>query len=285
MNSYYKYEPVELTFFKFSMHCEDNKEQIKKYYEKFTGANSGGYRIYESLGMYSNIVIRRKKESISLDTIKSFLEDNNEGFNANYYTYKIAMSHLYSSGDELGLGEHPGAIMQLQLKNNNIDLIKKGYKQIKDQVKECGAVYEIYKVLGPNDFLVIFKGMHLDKIFELKRKFLSYTDTKFRRVNVMLFATTNFTKYTNEKLPDIQLVSNIRLKDNIDIPSLKQIINEQDKTGNVNRLVDYELYDTLGVIDVEIKWGMEDFSKIKNIFLDLSEYISDEQTDCFRLSK
>ena len=271
----WKYDAYELTFFKFRDNTEPRNKAIDNYFKNFTGYGLSendvkDYRQYECYGIYDNLAIRNKEKKVSIDKVKEFLNNNNE-YNSNYYTYKIAMlklnEHKKFKGSKYGFG----AIVQIQLINQDAATLKEGYETIVKILNKISVPYTIYKILGPNDYIVELQYAVMTNIFKLKDNFASDKYPIFRRTLTTIYELDNSKLIKGEK--DVfDKTSDIRLQGNIDINRIKSCkINQDSVLNDYCKSIKY----TTGVQDIKIYWI--DGADINMLIGKLEKYISDIQ--------
>jgi len=282
-----QFKPAELTFFKFNTFSDNAKTEIDKYFVDFTGYNAKDTKDYiqfECFGIYNNLAIRDKTEHVPKEKVEFFL-DKCDNFETNFYTYKIAMTKLYSRDKNLTPENAFGAVIQLQLKDQEQQTIVEGYNKIrKTLVDEKSFHYDIYKVLGPGDYIVLLKNSRLSKIFEIKKVFLNDQDNIFRRSFTNIFSMNENSIPSEKDSKNKILVSKIRLKFSVMLDDLKkrEIIFEEK---NMGILQDYysDIFCIPGSVDIEIQWKINDYSIVKKVLKNISEVISDVQTEYIKI--
>ena len=271
----FDYSAYELTFFKFRDNTEPRNVAIDDYFKNSTGfglsEKSGtDYRQHECYGIYHNLAIRNKDKEVSIDKVRDFLDNDNK-YNSNYYTYKIAMLKLYENKKSLGSNHGFGAIVQIQLINQDTETIKDGYETIFNILDKISVQYTIYKILGPNDYIVDLEYTSMASIFKLKDIFASNKYPIFRRTLTTIYELDD-SKLIEDEKDVFDKTSDIRLQGNIDINSIKSCkINRDSVLSDYCKSIKY----ITGVQDIKICWN--DGVDISIIIKKLEKYISDIQ--------
>lgn len=272
----FDYDAYELTFFKFRDHRELKEIAIDNYFIKFTGFGlsqnmTKDYTQYECYGIYDNFAIRKKKKEIEVEKVQDFLKDV-KGYTSNYYTYKMAMIKLYDNTLNLSNAFGFGAILQIQLENQNIETIKKGFDELLKILQlDIDCQYSIYKILGPNDYIVDLKYASMVTIFKLKKKLAK--NFTFRRTLTTIYKLDKSKLGANE-ISMFHEISNIRLKGNINIEDIKFL-----KIDKESCLEDYchKIKYITGAQDIQIVWKVD--VDINLIVSKLGDFISDIQSN------
>ncbi len=281
------FEPAELTFFKFNVLSDSNEKSIDKYFQNFTGYNSEDdkdYKQFECFGIYNNLAIRNKSEFVTKKKVESFLEKCSD-FETSFYTYKVAMTKMHTVYTKLTASNAFGAIIQLQLKDYDQKTIIDGYNKIREFLdKEKRINYDLYKVLGPSDYIVVLNNITLPKIYEIKKLFFNDKSNVFRRTFTNIFRMNDDSKPRQEDMKNKILVSKIRLKYSIVLEDLKEkeIFFEEKNMGTFQDHCE-NIFCVPGAIDIEVQWKMYDYSIVKKILQNLSDNISDVQTEYIKI--
>jgi len=279
--------PAELTFFKFNKMNESNNSDIDDYFVNFTGFASNekkDYNQYECFGIYNDLAIRKKAESVTSNKVKGFL-NKVDGFETDFYTYKIAMTKMYGINTNLTPRNAFGAVIQLQLKDYEKDTIVAGYDKIRETLdNEKSVNYDLYKVLGPSDYVIVLNNITLPRIYEIKKSFFNDNTRVFRRTFTSIFRMNNDSEPSEDDIESKLLVSKVRLRYSITLEDLKskKILYDGKQQGTFEDYYD-DIFCLPGAIDIEIQWKVNDYNTIKKVLSHISENISDVQTEYVKI--
>ncbi len=150
--------------------------------------------------------------------------------------------------------------------------------------KEKRINYDLYKVLGPSDYIVVLNNITLPKIYEIKKLFFNDKSNVFRRTFTNIFRMNDDSKPRQEDMKNKILVSKIRLKYSIVLEDLKEkeIFFEEKNMGTFQDHCE-NIFCVPGAIDIEVQWKMYDYSIVKKILQNLSDNISDVQTEYIKI--
>ncbi|CAA6812169.1 MAG: Unknown protein [uncultured Sulfurovum sp.] len=269
----FTYDPYELTFFK-PRETVNIERKIDTYFKEHTGVkykHGKDYSQYKSFGIYNNIAIRKKSKEIKRELVEDFLI-NSAQEDLQLYTYKVAMVKLSEGTNEVIAPKGLSAMFQIQLKNQGPNNIRKAYDCILDILKEQRGLcsYEIYKILGPNDYLINVSRSSLSTIFKLKNIFSKDNSLLFRRTFTTIY--TNNTHFSNVDVDFVE-VTKVRLRGDYDVSELSKIVIGDKPLSDYYKTLAY----TTGAMDIEIEWKIN--IDITPIVEKINYIISDIQTD------
>ena len=246
------YEPYELVFIKMRWDREQGEENsgtsgICGDQEKASCfVDKNNVVSFETLGIFSSFQLLPQKSQIPYEEIIEYLQEDIQSHNA-CYTYQLPLIRLWQASANSEDGDNNkgklGAIFQFQLVSLENNIIKGGFKNLKDNFKEFNCA--IYKSLGPNDFVVIVNNVSLETIFAIKEQFNHQKDP-FRRTY-----TTIFLQEKDFEINEgYKVVSRMRLK-----KDFKSVISDLQECN-------CEIYCTTGVQDITLEWKIKEFKTI-----------------------
>ena len=233
--------PYELTFYKFRSDTKTNyKKAIEGYQNTIFFANNTEYRV--TFGIYNAFSIRKKIDSLSYEKIDTFLEPK-ENREKHFYTHKLPLSFLCEKKQDKKSSNGLGLILQLQLKCEGAQAVQEGFWEIYKKIEQ-EANYRIFKSLGPNDFVIIFKDLTIEKVYDIKERFSAMREIVRRTFSTIFVENFESLKKIKIKLPYC-LRSKMRLTKTFE--EMKNIANKhQDKIKEIKA--------TTGATDIQIVW-------------------------------
>ena len=239
-----KLMPYELTFYKFrSDKKTDYNNAIQGYQDTiFFVDNKDNLKPQITFGIYNAFSIRKKMDTLEYDKIDTFLETK-ETKGQHFYTHKLPLSFLCEKKSNQGSSNGLGLILQLQLKCEGAQAVKVGFWEIYNKIEQ-EANYRIFKSLGPNDFVIIFNNLTIEKVYGIKETFVAMRSI-IRRTFSIIFIE-NFDSF---KKINIETSYCLRSK-----MRLTKTFEEMKKILGKHQYKIQEIKKTTGAIDIEIIW-------------------------------